>query len=210
MAAQEMTAEQKKAYEDKLKNMSPEEIQDMIRKQCIFCKIAANESPSYKVYEDDKVIAFLDIKPINKGHVLVVPKSHYSLLTQVPDDLVAHLFTVAKKISPIVFEMMDASGILILQSNGSSAGQVIPHIHIHIVPTYDKEQYTDFKDRLDNVEKKDFEKINVALSEGIKKIYGKSLFEKPAEKKEIENPKKEEVPDIKTFKRYVRTRNFKG
>ena len=174
----EVSGEQRKELEEKLKGMSKEEIQDMIKQQCIFCKIIGGEIPSYKIYEDERVLAFLDIQPVNKGHVLVVPKEHHSLITQMPDDLTAHLFVVAKKIAPIVFEMMNATGILIVQRNGDSAGQLVPHVHVHIIPTIEGDKADDFKPRSEG-NKEELAKISQAISEGIKKVYGSKLVAAP-------------------------------
>ena len=132
--------EQRKALEEKLKNMSPEEIQKIIQDQCIFCKIIAKQSPAYIIYEDDVVIGFFEINPANAGHVLLVPKKHFQILPQMPDQEAAYLFTMAKKLAPIVFEAMGAEGVEIRQRNGAAAGQMIPHVHVHIIPRYSEDK----------------------------------------------------------------------
>ena len=102
--------------------------------QCIFCKIVSGDIPAAQIYEDDKVFAFLDINPVNAGHTLVVPKEHYIVLPQLPDDLAVHLIKVVKYLSGAIFEMTGAHGINIYQNNGAAAGQEVPHVHFHIIP----------------------------------------------------------------------------
>ncbi len=101
---------------------------------CIFCKIIKGEIPCAKVFEDSDVIAFLDISPVNPGHTLVVPKKHYETLMDLPDDLACKVMKALKKIVSAVKEAVDADGININQSNLKPAGQLIPHVHFHIIP----------------------------------------------------------------------------
>ncbi len=201
---QNLTSEQKKQLEEKLKSMTPEQINDAIRQQCLFCKIARGDISCHKIYEDEKVLAFLDIQPLHPGHVLVIPKEHYSFLTQLPDDLTSYLFTVVKKITPIVFELMHAEGILVIQRNGPSAGQLIPHIHVHIIPTYKGDDVKDFKER-EKADEADLKNISLEFSNAIKKIYGENLIppksapQKQVKKDKIKNTngKKANLPRVK-------------
>ena len=101
---------------------------------CIFCKIARKEAPANKVYEDEKVIAFLSIQHINIGHTLVVPKKHYENIYEFPEEEVTHLYKIVKKMAHAVKKAVDAEGIRIVQNNGEAAGQVIFHLHVHIIP----------------------------------------------------------------------------
>jgi histidine triad (HIT) family protein len=101
---------------------------------CTFCKIARKEAPASRVYEDEKVIAFLSIRPINVGHTLVVPKKHYENIYEIPEDEVAYLYKIVKKMAHAVKKAVDAEGIRIVQNNGEAAGQVIFHLHVHIIP----------------------------------------------------------------------------
>lgn len=101
---------------------------------CIFCKIAAGQIPSVKVYEDAAVLAFLDIAPVEKGHTLVISKRiHSEALIETPDDVLADLFGVAKKIGAA---MMKAGfgGFNVVQNNYPDGGQAVPHIHLHVIP----------------------------------------------------------------------------
>ncbi|MFW6230884.1 MAG: HIT domain-containing protein [Nanoarchaeota archaeon] len=120
--------------EEDLKNMSPEEIQELQRQNCVFCRIGKKEIPSKVVYEDDIVIAFLDIQPVSFGHVLLTTKNHYVFFSQVPDDETGHLFRVAKQISQSMLKALQVKGTNMLISNGEAAGQQAPHCIMHIVP----------------------------------------------------------------------------
>ena len=101
---------------------------------CAFCKIARKEAPASRVYEDEQVIAFLSIQPINIGHTLVVPKKHYKNIYEIPEEEVGYLYKIVKKIAHAVTKAVDAEGIRIVQNNGEAAGQVIFHMHVHIIP----------------------------------------------------------------------------
>ncbi len=103
-------------------------------KECIFCKIIKGELPSYKVYEDEKVVAFEDINPISKGHTLVIPKIHAENIWDIPEDYLLAIYRAAKKLSDAIKKALNPVGIAFLQLNGKGAGQVIPHYHLHIIP----------------------------------------------------------------------------
>ncbi|MBU2637957.1 MAG: HIT family protein [Nanoarchaeota archaeon] len=107
---------------------------------CVFCKIASKQIPCFSLYEDDDVIAFLDIAPATKkgGHTLVIPKKHYESITEVPDELLAKIMAVVKKITNAILK--DADGVNVLQNNGKAAGQFVKHIHFHIVPRYNDDK----------------------------------------------------------------------
>jgi len=101
---------------------------------CIFCKIVAGEIPSYKIYEDDKILVFLDISPVNPGHALVVPKEHYEDLLVLPDELALAAIQAVKKVAPAILKATGATGFNLNQNNGTVAGQAVSHFHWHIVP----------------------------------------------------------------------------
>jgi histidine triad (HIT) family protein len=106
------------------------------RDDCIFCKIVAGSIPSSKIYEDDKAIAFMDISPLNKGHLLVVPKEHLENIFEIGPDLYGHLMALICRIAKAVKEVVAPDGMNILQLNGRAGNQVVPHLHIHIVPRW--------------------------------------------------------------------------
>ncbi|HAM87954.1 MAG: hypothetical protein US83_C0001G0104 [Candidatus Falkowbacteria bacterium GW2011_GWC2_38_22] len=101
---------------------------------CLFCKIVNKEIPCHKVFEDDKVLAFLDIAPVNPGHVLVIPKNHYQNLEEIPEQELCSLIIIVKKIGKLIKENLGYEGYNVSENNDPVAGQVIPHIHFHIIP----------------------------------------------------------------------------
>ncbi len=101
---------------------------------CIFCKIIKGEIPSYTLYEDDEIIAFLDAFPANPGHTLVLPKAHYKDLSQLPENLLAAAMKVAKRLAPAITQALGAEGVNLFLNNGRAAGQIIDHVHLHILP----------------------------------------------------------------------------
>lgn len=101
---------------------------------CIFCKIINNEIPSYKIYEDDLVLAFLDISPMSKGHTLVIPKKHFKDIFEIEDAYLERISTVAKKISQKMKDNLGVDGVNFYHASGEHAEQSVFHFHLHIVP----------------------------------------------------------------------------
>ena len=101
---------------------------------CIFCGIAAGRIASIKVYENNHVLAFLDIGPISDGHTLVIPKAHFDRLDQCPAEVLAEAAKVLGRLGGPVAEAVGADGYNVLCNNGSAAGQVVEHVHFHIIP----------------------------------------------------------------------------
>ena len=101
---------------------------------CIFCGIAAGNIPCTKVYEDEHVLAFLDIGPVSDGHTLVIPKRHFDRLDQCPDDVLAQISRVAGHLVEPIAKAVGADGYNVLCNNGAAAGQVVEHVHVHIIP----------------------------------------------------------------------------
>jgi histidine triad (HIT) family protein len=133
----------------------------MAEDSCVFCKIAQKKISASTVYEDDKAVAFLDIRPLNEGHTLVIPKRHYTFIYEVPDEEVAHLYKVVKKVALAVKNGVKAHGITIAQQNEKAAGQEIFHVHVHVIPRYEGQKLMRFdetkeasKAELDEVAKK--------------------------------------------------------
>ena len=104
--------------------------------ECIFCRIINGEIPSSKVYENDKVIAFLDIAPVNKGHTLVVPKEHHKDIIDTPADILAEAMKVVKKVAKAVMKVTSATGFNLGVNNGKVAGQLVMHLHFHVMPRF--------------------------------------------------------------------------
>jgi len=101
---------------------------------CIFCKMAAGLIPVTKIYEDQILLAFLDIGPVSDGHTLVIPKQHFEKLHDCPPDLLGQVGSRLGKIAKAVATAMNADGYNLLCNNGSAAGQIVKHLHFHIIP----------------------------------------------------------------------------
>ncbi len=105
---------------------------------CIFCKIINGETPSYTLYEDEYVKAFLDIYPDTNGHTLIIPKEHYLDISDIPIETLTHINSVAKKMYTLLNNKLNMDGITIIQNNGSA--QDIKHYHLHLLPRYKDNQ----------------------------------------------------------------------
>jgi histidine triad (HIT) family protein len=109
---------------------------------CLFCKIVAKEIPASVVYEDDFSLAFLDIRPVNIGHTLLLPKEHYENIFDLSEELIAKLAVVSKKLAVAIKGGLVADGINITSNNNPAAGQLIFHAHTHIIPRYADDGFT--------------------------------------------------------------------
>lgn len=103
---------------------------------CIFCKIIAGDLPCAKIMETDSILGFLDIAPVEPGHVLIIPKTHVESFLDLPDRLLEPLAAAARSVARQLKAKLGADGISLSQANGASAGQVVPHVHIHVIPRH--------------------------------------------------------------------------
>ena len=110
-----------------------------VKMDCLFCKIIKKEIPSAVIFEDNDTMAFLDIAPVNKGHVLIVPKVHSDDFISTEDEVIDKVFRTAKKISNAIVKATGAHGVNISVNNGAAAGQVIFHLHAHIIPRFEED-----------------------------------------------------------------------
>ena len=101
---------------------------------CLFCKIVKGEIPAAKVYEDEKVLAFLDINPINPGHTLLVPKEHSENMDEASGEVLRDLVSLAPEIARKIMKSLDYKGYNFITNNGGVAGQEVKHLHFHIIP----------------------------------------------------------------------------
>jgi histidine triad (HIT) family protein len=101
---------------------------------CIFCEIIEGKAPSYKIYEDKYTYAFLDIHPVTDGHVLLIPKYHEQFIEKLPEQYHKALFNTMRKLVKPIQNAFEAPASSIAINNGPNAGQIIPHVHIHIIP----------------------------------------------------------------------------
>jgi len=106
-------------------------------KDCIFCKIVNKKVPSSQVYEDDMVIAFMDVQPVNAGHILIVPKKHAKLINDLDDNTVAHLAVISKKLNGAIRSSgLKVEAINHFMADGEVAGQEVAHVHLHVFPRF--------------------------------------------------------------------------
>ncbi|MGV8171542.1 MAG: HIT family protein [Candidatus Woesearchaeota archaeon] len=124
----------KEVTEEDLKNMSAEEIAELQKQNCIFCKIAEKKVPAKIIHENDDNICILDINPASEGHILVYPKKHYMILPHIPDDALSSIFKDVKLMSNTLLKTLQCRGTTIFIANGSAAGQKAPHVLIHVFP----------------------------------------------------------------------------
>jgi len=106
----------------------------MSAEDCVFCKIVAGEIPATRIYEDEEVLVFLDIGPISDGHTLVIPKQHFERLHDCPAELLGQVSSCLGRIAGAVAAAMDSDGYNLLCNNGRAAGQLVDHVHFHIIP----------------------------------------------------------------------------
>ena len=102
--------------------------------ECIFCKIVRGEIPCAKLAETDKILSFLDVSPVNKGHALVIPKEHYENLLELETEELTECTEIIQNVARAVVKVTGAEGFNVLQNNSECAGQVVPHVHFHIIP----------------------------------------------------------------------------
>ncbi len=108
---------------------------------CIFCKIIQGDIPSAKLYETDKVFAFLDIAPMNEGHALVIPKYHSITILDLPGEYAQDVLIAQQKIAKALMDCLGATGFNCIQNNFPSSGQVVGHVHWHIIPRFDASEF---------------------------------------------------------------------
>lgn len=199
---------QQQLTEEDLKKMTPEQIKELQKQNCIFCHIISGKAQAKKVYEDDRCIAILDIYPSNPGHVLLLPKEHHALMPLIPEEDVKHLGIIAKKISHALLKSLKVPGTNIFIANGQIAGQKAPHFMIHIIPRKEKDGLHVFDIPKNKVSEADQKQIQQALKKKIDQLFGlkttepEDMDKKPErlegeEETEKTEEKKEAEPDEK-------------
>lgn len=114
----------------------------MDNNDCIFCKLANGVFPTNKLYEDDEFTVILDASPANRGHALILPKSHYANLYEIDDAVSAKVLPLARRVAGALTDELGCDGINIVQNNGTAAGQTVFHFHVHVIPRYDNDDFT--------------------------------------------------------------------
>ena len=111
---------------------------------CIFCQIVKGESPSRKIYEDDLIIGIMDIDPYCDGHVLLIPKKHYTDMMELDEEILTHINAVAKKLTPMIMEKLDKKSMTVSYNYGEK--QKVRHFHMHLLPNIDDDPTTPVED----------------------------------------------------------------
>jgi len=109
---------------------------------CIFCKLANGDIPTATVYEDEYLRAIMDAAPANKGHIIILPKSHAANIYEIEDEYVSRAFVLAKKLAVALKKLTGCDGVNILQNNGEAAGQTVFHFHVHVIPRFKDDDCT--------------------------------------------------------------------
>ena len=109
--------------------------------ECTFCEILKGNSPASYTYQDDTVVAFMDIQPITHGHMLVVPRAHAVLMSDVEDSVAMRSFRVARQLGSIARTTLGAAGVNLFVADGEAAFQDVPHFHVHVIPRYPKDGF---------------------------------------------------------------------
>ena len=155
------------------------------RDTCLVCQIVGNNIPSKKVYEDELVMAVLDVNGANPGHCFVMPKNHYPIIEQVPDIEIGRLFQVSNKISSAIFESLGAQGTNIFVANGIPAGQTVAHFIINVIPRKENDGIN-LQWQPKQLSEEEMSTVELKLKEHTKNI---GYFEKEEKKARVKAPK---------------------
>jgi len=157
----------------------------MAKESCLLCQIIGGKIPSKKIYEDDLVLAILDVNGANPGHCFVLPKNHYPILEQVPEPEVSKLFQVANKISSAIFENLGVQGTNLFITNGVPAGQTVAHFTIHVIPRMENDG-VNLQWQPKQLTEEEMSTVELKIKEQTKNIGG---FKTEKEKRVAEQPK---------------------
>ncbi len=183
---QQMTEEQAKALQEKIKNMSPEELKEFQKQQCIFCQIVAGKVPAKKVYSDEFCIAVMDINPAIRGHILIIPKEHYAIMPQVPEKEAGHFFLAAKYLSQLQLRLLRTTGTTVFIANGQAAGQRSQHFMLHLIPRKEHDGLLPAEEKVIDLP------IRTKVQQAVRKRFNELMGIKEEQKKE-KSEKKQEV-----------------
>lgn len=187
------------------KNMSQEEMVAAQKQNCIFCKIIKKEVPAKIIYSDKLCTAILDINPANEGHILLIPNDHYQIMPQIPDNILAHMGVISKKLSKALLISTLGKSTSIFVANGPAAGQKAPHFIIHIIPRKKDSEF--FKIPIKEINPNDIDKLSEVLIKKLEMLLGK----KTVEKKVIEEVQaKEQISEIPYQEHVIQQNNIQN
>jgi len=181
--ASKLPAEQATELRQRIEAMNEEELMGIVKSQsCLFCEIIAGGIETFKIYESENILVILDINPISKGHMLVMPKKHFQFLSQMPNELIYEMFSFAKTISLIIIKAMNAQGITINIAQGIE--QNVPHIAVNIIPRY-KDDKLNFLAERQKADKDELERTSVSIRNDIENAINAQIrAQKEGQKKE--------------------------
>lgn len=212
--------EQVGSLKEKIKSMNPGELEKFVaqqqtmhqgktgKKQCLFCQIAKGLIDTIKIYEDDKVLAMLDIMPAKPGQAIIIPKQHYQFLFQLPEDILLHIFNISALLEEIIVNTTKSDGINMHISQGQSAGQNVPHFAINFIPRADNDKLS-FDWPRKEADKKALQKIADEMSERMRKdleIKGKKKEETKISEKQAEKAVKKERGESEMILEHIQKR----
>jgi histidine triad (HIT) family protein len=169
-----------------------------MEQRCIFCAIANKQIPANIIYEDERVLAFLDINPLTEGHTLVIPKYHAENIFDISKEDLKHISVVAQKIANRMKEVIYAEGVDLVQASGQAADQQVPHFHLHIIPRKDGDQLGLHEWWVSKIKKLGPEKLNELAGmlktervEGAVRLEESTLVKKPRKPREKKRSKED-------------------
>jgi histidine triad (HIT) family protein len=179
--------DQRDAIKQKIESMDNEQLEQFVKQQtkqsCIFCEIVKGNVKSYKIYEDNKIIAMLDIMPATKGHIIIIPKQHVQFLTQLTDDEVKNIFLIARKIIPFITQITNCQGVDLYLAQGIN--QKVPHLTLNLIPRYQNDKIN-FDWQREKADEKELGELQKQISSQLDKIKQKEHQEKKEVKQEKE------------------------
>ncbi len=189
--------EQASSLKEQIKNASPKQLESFVKQsdkgnECFFCQLVSGKIDTVKIYEDNDILAVLDIYPANPGHLLILPKKHFQFIYEIPDSLLNKLFLFVKTIEPIMIKITKAQGISIYIAQGQAAGQKVSHFSINLVPRF-QDDGAGFEWQKKKTEKKDLEKIGKELREAAEREVKDKIEKKQKEQKKKESSEAEKI-----------------
>jgi histidine triad (HIT) family protein len=172
-------------FEEDTENLTPEQAAKLQRENCIFCKLISGDIPSKKVYEDPDFVGILDINPASEGHVLLLPRQHFQILPQMPQELVGNLGVACSNVSAKIIKSFKCEGTSIFMANGAVAGQRAPHFMVHVIPRKEGDNI-DLNPKLKVIEDDAFEAVKENLFSSMKRHPAQQPTEQSSSEKETE------------------------
>ncbi len=196
----QLTPQQQKELQEKLKNLSPEELAELQKQNCIFCQLVSGKIPSKKVYDDEHSIAILDINPAAQGHLILFPKKHFAIMPQMPDKELSHLYSIAQNLSQLLLRTAKVSGTTIFAANGLAAGQRAQHFVLHVIPRQEGDKLLLYEEKI--VPHETQEKVRMVMINRLNELLGiKKEVIQVEEKEEIVEEEKAQPKKKETIKK---------